>query len=56
MSADHACCVAGPTPCRIAEPEEIADVVTSLCSYRSSFVTGHVMVADGGVLVNPHTI
>ena len=41
---------------RIAEPEEIADVVTFLCSDRSSFVTGHVMVADGGVLVNPHTI
>ena len=41
---------------RLAEPEEIADVVSFLCSDRSSFVTGHVMVADGGVLVNPHTL
>jgi NAD(P)-dependent dehydrogenase (short-subunit alcohol dehydrogenase family) len=40
---------------RLAEPEEIADVVSFLCSDRSSFVTGHVMVADGGILVNPHT-
>jgi NAD(P)-dependent dehydrogenase (short-subunit alcohol dehydrogenase family) len=41
---------------RLAEPEEIADVVAFLCSDRSSFVTGHLMVADGGVLVNPHTL
>jgi NAD(P)-dependent dehydrogenase (short-subunit alcohol dehydrogenase family) len=41
---------------RLAEPEEIADVVSFLCSDRSSFVTGHVMVADGGILVNPHTL
>jgi NAD(P)-dependent dehydrogenase (short-subunit alcohol dehydrogenase family) len=41
---------------RLAEPEEIADVVSFLCSDRSSFVTGHVMVADGGLLVNPHTL
>jgi NAD(P)-dependent dehydrogenase (short-subunit alcohol dehydrogenase family) len=39
---------------RLAEPEEIADVVSFLCSDRSSFVTGHVMVADGGILVNSH--
>jgi NAD(P)-dependent dehydrogenase (short-subunit alcohol dehydrogenase family) len=41
---------------RLAEPEEIADVVSFLCSDRASFVTGHVMVADGGILVNPHTL
>ena len=41
---------------RLGEPEEIADVVAFLCSERASFVTGHVMVADGGVLVNPHTL
>ena len=41
---------------RLGEPEEIADAVAWLCSDRASFVTGHVMVADGGVLVNPHTL
>jgi NAD(P)-dependent dehydrogenase (short-subunit alcohol dehydrogenase family) len=41
---------------RLAEPSEIADVVAFLCSDRASFVTGHSMVADGGVLVNPHTL
>ena len=41
---------------RLGEPEEIADVVAFLCSDRSSFVTGHTMVVDGGVLVNPHTL
>ena len=40
---------------RLGEPEEIADVASFLVSDRSSFVTGHAMVADGGVLVNPHT-
>lgn len=41
---------------RLGEPSEIADVAAFLCSDRASFVTGHVMVADGGVLVNPHTL
>ncbi len=41
---------------RLGEPEEIADVAAFLVSDRASFVTGHVMVADGGVLVNPHTL
>jgi len=32
----------------IAEPEEIAEVAIWLCSRKSSFVTGHALVADGG--------
>jgi A-factor type gamma-butyrolactone 1'-reductase (1S-forming) len=32
----------------VAEPAEIAEVAIWLCSDKSSFVTGHAMVADGG--------
>jgi NAD(P)-dependent dehydrogenase (short-subunit alcohol dehydrogenase family) len=39
---------------RLAEPVEIADTVAWLCSDRSSFTTGSVVVVDGGVLVNSH--
>lgn len=41
---------------RLGRPEEIADAVTYLCSDRSSFITGHVTVVDGGTLVNAHDI
>jgi len=41
---------------RLGEPEEIGDAIAWLCSDRSSFVTGHALVVDGGVLVNPHTM
>lgn len=41
---------------RLGEPHEIADAVAYLCSDRASFVTGHEMVVDGGVLVNPHSL
>jgi len=41
---------------RLAEPEEIADAVVYLCSERSSFVTGHDLVVDGGVLVRSNVI
>jgi NAD(P)-dependent dehydrogenase (short-subunit alcohol dehydrogenase family) len=41
---------------RLGEPAEIADAIAWLCSERASFVTGHAMVVDGGVLVNPHTL
>jgi 3-oxoacyl-[acyl-carrier protein] reductase len=35
---------------RLGRPEEIADVVAFLASPRSSFITGTVIVADGGQL------
>lgn len=41
---------------RLGEPEEIADAVCYLCSDRASFITGHALYVDGGVMVNPHTI
>ncbi len=41
---------------RLAEPEEIADAVVYLCSDRASFITGHDLVVDGGVLVRSNVI
>jgi NAD(P)-dependent dehydrogenase (short-subunit alcohol dehydrogenase family) len=41
---------------RLAEPEEIADTVAWLCSDRSSFTTGSVVVVDGGALVKSHLL
>lgn len=41
---------------RLGEPEEIADAVVYLCSDRASFITGHSLNVDGGVMVNPHTL
>ena len=35
---------------RIAEPEEIAAAVVWLCSPQASYITGSVLVADGGWL------
>jgi 3-oxoacyl-[acyl-carrier protein] reductase len=35
---------------RIAEPEEIAAVAVWLCSPEASYITGSVLVADGGWL------
>lgn len=34
---------------RYGEPEEVANVVTFLCSDRASFITGQTINADGGV-------
>jgi NAD(P)-dependent dehydrogenase (short-subunit alcohol dehydrogenase family) len=34
---------------RMAEPEEVAEAVIWLCSDAASFVTGHVMLIDGGM-------
>jgi NAD(P)-dependent dehydrogenase (short-subunit alcohol dehydrogenase family) len=41
---------------RLAEPQEIADAVVFLCSDRASFITGHDLVVDGGVLVRSNVI
>ena len=41
---------------RMAEPEAIADAVVYLCSDQSSFVTGHNLVVDGGILVRSNVI
>ncbi|MGM0573733.1 MAG: SDR family oxidoreductase, partial [Bacteroidota bacterium] len=36
---------------RIGEPEDIANMVRFLLSKESSWVTGSIIAADGGVLV-----
>lgn len=41
---------------RLARPEEIADAAVFLCSERASFITGHALVVDGGVLVRANVI
>ena len=33
---------------RLAEPEEIAEVAAFLCSRKNSYMTGQVLVVDGG--------
>jgi len=37
---------------RLGTPEEIAEVVLWLCSDAASFVTGHGLVADGGLVIS----
>jgi 3-oxoacyl-[acyl-carrier protein] reductase len=33
---------------RLAEPDEIAEVVAFLCSERNTYITGQVIIVDGG--------
>jgi NAD(P)-dependent dehydrogenase (short-subunit alcohol dehydrogenase family) len=35
---------------RIGEPEDTAEAVVWLCSESATFVVGHTLVVDGGVL------
>ncbi|MBU1054883.1 MAG: SDR family oxidoreductase [Proteobacteria bacterium] len=35
---------------RMGEPEEIAEAIVWLCSDKASYVTGHAMVVDGGMI------
>jgi len=39
---------------RLGRPREIADAVVWLCSDRASFVTGDVLIVDGGIAINAH--
>jgi NAD(P)-dependent dehydrogenase (short-subunit alcohol dehydrogenase family) len=41
---------------RLAEAREIADAAVYLCSDQASFITGHDLVVDGGVLVRSNVI
>lgn len=34
---------------RLGEPQDVADAVLFLCSDAASFITGHVLVVDGGL-------
>lgn len=38
---------------RIAEPDDIADVILFLASDQARYVTGQVLVADGGLAIRP---
>ena len=41
---------------RLARPEEIADAAVYLCSEQASFITGHDLVVDGGILVRSNVM
>lgn len=41
---------------RLGKPDEIADAVCFLLSERASFITGHPLVVDGGISVNPYLL
>jgi NAD(P)-dependent dehydrogenase (short-subunit alcohol dehydrogenase family) len=35
---------------RFGSPEEVAQTVLFLCSDKASFITGHALAVDGGLL------
>jgi NAD(P)-dependent dehydrogenase (short-subunit alcohol dehydrogenase family) len=39
---------------RFGKPMEIAEAVLWLCSDKSSFMTGHYITLDGGMLAGPN--
>jgi NAD(P)-dependent dehydrogenase (short-subunit alcohol dehydrogenase family) len=41
---------------RLGKPDEIADAICFLSSNRASFITGHPMIVDGGISVNPYLL
>ena len=41
---------------RIGTPREVAEAVLWMCSEKSSFMTGHYIVVDGGFLVGPQAL
>ena len=39
---------------RVAEPEEVADVIVFLCSPGASYVTGTGLIVDAGLTLRVH--
>lgn len=39
---------------RIAQPEEVADVIVFLCSPAASYINGTGLMIDGGVTLTVH--
>ncbi len=37
---------------RLGNTEELAKIVSFLCSEEASYITGHALVSDGGLIVN----
>jgi NAD(P)-dependent dehydrogenase (short-subunit alcohol dehydrogenase family) len=50
--ADMSAVAAGLPLRRMGEPEEVARAVLWLASDAASFITGHVLAADGGFLAS----